>query len=167
MATAKSLTVRSPTFNDGQTLPMSAVHHSAGGQNISPELSWDAPPSGTKSVAVVCYDPDAPTSVGFTHWILFNLSPELRSLHAGAGAPGKNPPGSTQGHNDFGESAYGGAAPPPGDTPHRYQFTVYALDLPKVEADSTLTYPRFRFMTRGHVLAEGTLTGTFGRPARK
>jgi Raf kinase inhibitor-like YbhB/YbcL family protein len=164
MAASKSLAVRSPTFNEGQTLPMSAVHRSAGGQDISPELSWEAPPPGTKSLAVVCHDPDAPTSVGFTHWILFNLSPELRSLHAGAGAPGKNPPGSVVGHNDYGENSYGGSAPPPGDAPHRYQFTVYALDVPKLEAGPALTYPKFRFLIRGHVLAEGTLTGKFGRP---
>lgn len=166
MAAPKPLTVRSPTFNEGQTLPTSAVHDSAGGQDISPELSWDAPPPGTKSLAIVCHDPDAPTSVGFTHWILFNLSPELRMLPAGAGAPGKNPPGSVMGHNDFGASRYGGAAPPPGDSPHRYQFTVHALEVPKLEAGSTLTYPKFRFMTREHVLAQGTLTARFGRPAR-
>jgi hypothetical protein len=164
MASPDPLKVHSQVVQEGKPIPMVAVYTGAGGQNISPDLSWDAPPGGTKSLAVTCYDPDAPTTVGFTHWVLFDLSPELRSLPAGAGAPGKGPKGSVLGFTDYGESAYGGMAPPPGDPPHRYQFTVYALDVPRLEgAGATTTYPKFRFMIRGHVLAQGTLTGLFGR----
>ena len=124
---------------------MSAVYTGAGGQNVSPDLSWDAPPAGTKSLAITCYDPDAPTTVGFSHWVLFNLPADLGSLPAGAGAAGKTPKGAMLGFTDYGESAYGGMAPPPGDPAHRYQFTVYALDVPRLEgADERTTYAKFR-----------------------
>lgn len=158
----RSLKVTSNLFKDGQTIPKSAAHQSAGGQNISPDLHWDALPEGTRSVAVTTYDPDAPTPVGFVHWVLFNLSPSTRDLEAGAGASDKNPQGSVLGFTDWGVSQYGGMAPPPGDPPHRYQFTVYALDVPRLESGPTTTYALFSFQIRGHVLAQGTLTGLFG-----
>jgi Raf kinase inhibitor-like YbhB/YbcL family protein len=164
MSNPASLKVSSQVVQEGKPIPMSTVYAGAGGQNVSPDLAWDAPPSGTKSLAVTCYDPDAPTTVGFTHWVLFNLPPDLKGLSAGAGAAGKAPKGATIGFTDYGENAYGGMAPPPGDPPHRYQFTVWALDVPRLEgADERTTYAKFRFLIRGHVLAQGTLTGMFGR----
>ena len=164
MSNPASLKVSSQVVQEGKPIPMSAVYSGVGGQNVSPDLSWDAPPSGTKSLAVTCYDPDAPTTVGFTHWVLFNLPPDLKGLAGGAGAAGKTPKGATLGFTDYGESTYGGMAPPPGDPAHRYQFTVYALDVPRLEgADERTTYAKFRFMIRGHVLAQGTVTGLFGR----
>ena len=161
MASSAQLNVRSTVVSEGKTIPLSAVYSALGGQNISPDLAWDAPPAGTKSLAVTLHDPDAPTTVGFTHWVLFNLSPDLRGLPAGAGAPGKAPKGAVLGFTDYGDSAYGGMAPPAGDPPHRYQFTVWALDGPLDSGPST-TYAKFRFMIRGHVLAQSTLTGHFG-----
>jgi len=152
----RSLTVRSNLFEDGETIPMSAAHSMVGGGNVSPDLSWDAGASGTQSYAVTCYDPDAPTSVGFSHWVLFDLAPSVTALAAGAAGAG------TCGFSDWGESRYGGMAPPAGDKPHRYHFTVYALDVPSLGVDHTTTYAKFRFLIRGHVLAEGTLTGLFG-----
>src|SRR5215468_1179444 len=164
MASPAKLNVRSTIVSEGKTIPMSAVYSALGGQNISPDLAWDAPPDGTKSLAVTLHDPDAPTTVGFTHWVLFNLPPDLKGLPAGAGATGKAPKGATLGFTDYGESAYGGMAPPPGDPPHRYQFMVFALDTPRLEgADERTTYAKFRFLIRGHVLGQGTVTGLFGR----
>jgi Raf kinase inhibitor-like YbhB/YbcL family protein len=154
-----NLQVTSSLFQDGATIPSSAAHSFAGGKNVSPELAWTGVPSGTKSLAVTCYDPDAPTTVGFVHWVLFNLDPAATSLAAGAGAKGKNPKGSVLGFTDWGEGQYGGMAPPPGPA-HRYEFRVYALDQ-KLELDGTTTYAKFRFMIRGHVLAEGVITGKF------
>jgi Raf kinase inhibitor-like YbhB/YbcL family protein len=163
MANPAQLIVSSSVVSEGKPIPSSAVYSGAGGQNVSPDLSWDAPPVGTKSLAVTCYDPDAPTTVGFSHWVMFNLPADLRSLPAGAGAPGKTPKGAVLGFNDYGESAYGGMAPPPGDPPHRYHFTVWALDTPQIESGANTTYAKFRFLIRGHVLAQGVLTGMFGR----
>lgn len=161
MANPTSLRVSSQQFSEGQTLPASAAHAWAGGPNVSPDLSWDAPPAGTKSLAITCYDPDAPTTVGFSHWVLFNLPADLRTLPAGAGAPGKGPKGAVSGLTDFGENGYGGLAPPPGDPAHRYQFTVWALDVPALDTGANTTYAKFRFLIRGHVLAQGTLTGKY------
>lgn len=155
-----TISVHSSLFSEGERIPTSAAHGYAGGQNISPDLRWTQVPAGTKSVAVTCYDPDAPTTVGFTHWVLFNVDPTTTSLEAGAGAKGKQPPGAVLGFTDWGESQYGGMAPPPGET-HRYEFRVYALDQ-MLESDGTTTYAKFRFLIRGHVLAEGALTGRFG-----
>lgn len=162
MPDAASLTVTSSLFEHEGAIPSSAAHPAVGGDNVSPDLAWAGLPEGTKSVAVTCYDPDAPTTVGFVHWVLFDLPPSTTSLPAGAGAAGTNPSGSVLGFTDWGVSAYGGMAPPPGDEPHHYHFTVYALDVDRLGLDSTTTYAKFRFMTRGRILASGTLTGRFG-----
>jgi Raf kinase inhibitor-like YbhB/YbcL family protein len=155
-----TIKVESDTFEHGGTLPNSTAHHFAGGGNVSPDLRWSGVPDGTQSIAVTCYDPDAPTTVGFTHWVLFNIPPDVDHLDAGAGEAGKNPSGSVNAFTDWGESQWGGCAPPPGDDPHHYEFTVWALDT-KLDLDETTTYAKFNFMTRGHVLAKGTLTGLY------
>ena len=152
----ETLEVRSTLFAEGDTIPVSAAHGMVGGENASPDLSWSQGPAGTKSYAVTCYDPDAPTTVGFSHWVLFDLAPSVLSLEAGVRSDG------VTGFSDWGESTYGGMAPPPGDEPHHYQFSVYALDTESLGVDETTTYAKFRFLIRGHVLASGTLTGRFG-----
>jgi Raf kinase inhibitor-like YbhB/YbcL family protein len=157
-----TLHVTSDAFQDGGTIPQRHAHSMVGGENVSPNLKWTGAPDRAQSFAVTCYDPDAPTTVGFVHWVLFNLDGSTTSLDEGAGASGKQPSGAVLGFSDWGESQYGGMAPPQGDEPHHYQFTVYALDLPKLELGETATYALFRFMIRGHVLATGTLTGRFG-----
>jgi Raf kinase inhibitor-like YbhB/YbcL family protein len=156
---AETITVTSELFGDGEPIPKSAAHQMGGGDNVSPQLSWSGVPDGTQSIAVTCYDPDAPTTVGFVHWVVFNLDPSTTSLDAGAGS-GSLPGGAVAGYTDYGMSGYGGMAPPPGDPPHHYEFRVYALDT-KVELDASATYAFFRFSIRGHVLAEGVLTGTY------
>ncbi len=157
-----TITVTSALFSPDGTIPASAAHSFAGGTNLSPDLRWGGVPAEAKSLAVTAYDPDAPTTVGFVHWLLFDLDPTLGELAAGAGSAAKNPSGSILGLTDWGVNEYGGMAPPPGDSPHRYIFTVYALDVPSLGLPSNTTYAVFKFMTRGHVLASGTLTGRFG-----
>jgi Raf kinase inhibitor-like YbhB/YbcL family protein len=158
-----NFTVTSSLFGDNGTMPMSTVNTALGGANISPDLAWSGAPAGTQSFAVTIYDPDAPTTVGFVHLVLFNLTPDTTRLEAGAGAAGKNPPGSTLGLSDFGVSEYGGPLPPAGDPPHHYQITVWALDMPKLESGPNTTYAFFRFSILGHVLGEAKLIGRFGR----
>jgi Raf kinase inhibitor-like YbhB/YbcL family protein len=159
---ATGITVTSELFSPDGTIPASAAHAFAGGGNVSPDLRWSGVPAEAKSLAVTVYDPDAPTTVGFVHWLLFDLDPTLSGLPAGAGSPGKNPAGSILGLTDWGVNEYGGMAPTSGDEPHRYIFTVYALDVPSLGLPQNTTYAVFNFMTRGHVLATGTLTGRFG-----
>ncbi|MCU1429137.1 MAG: YbhB YbcL family protein [Actinomycetia bacterium] len=161
MTNASSLNVESTLFGDGATIPKLCAHTYVGGDNVSPDLTWSTAPDGTAVFAVTCYDPDAPTTVGFVHWVLFNIPPNIAHLDAGAGAKGKNPTGSTLGFTDWGESQYGGMAPPQGDPPHHYHFTAWALD-ERIDSDETTTYAKFNFLARGHVLAKGELVGLFG-----
>jgi hypothetical protein len=135
-------------------------------QNRSPDLRWTRGPAGTRSYAVILFDPDAPTGHGFYHWVLLDAPPSTIHLAAGAGDPRSAfaPLGAHPARNDFGTRRYGGPCPPPGDHPHRYVFTVDALDVPRLlhlgkDADG----PTVRSALRGHVLAEGTLTGRFSR----
>jgi Raf kinase inhibitor-like YbhB/YbcL family protein len=160
-----TLALASNEFSEGATIPNAQIYSGSGcnGDNLSPSLEWSTVPPGTKSLVVTMYDPDAPTTVGFTHWILFDLDPTLTRLDVGAGRPHHNPEGSSHGLNDFGERAYAGPCPPKGDPEHRYRISLYALDIPKLEgAGDTLTYPRLRFMIRDHILAKGMLMGRFG-----
>lgn len=159
--TAVSLQLTSTLFSEGSPIPLSAAHTGAGGENISPDLTWTGVTDEVRSLAVTCYDPDAPTTVGFVHWVLFDLPSHITGLERGAGAAGHQPTGSVLGFTDWGESQYGGMAPPPGDPAHHYQFTVYALDIESLGVDSTTTFAKFQFLCRGHVLGTATLTGTY------
>jgi Raf kinase inhibitor-like YbhB/YbcL family protein len=107
------------------------------GKNISPSLGWTNAPRNTKSFAVTVYDPDAPTGSGWWHWVMFNIPSTISELKADAGNPEKMlaPKGSIQSITDFGKPGFGGACPPKGDKPHRYIFTVYALDVEKLAMD--------------------------------
>ena len=167
METQGTLTVTSSIFRAGQTIPMSAVFDQFGctGNNRSPDLSWSGAPAGTKSFAVTMYDPDAPTTVGFVHWVLFDIPPNVTSLPEDAGAKSGAGVGATQGFTDYGFSRYGGPCPPPGDPAHHYHLTVWALDLEKLGVDDTTTYAKFRFIIRGHVLAKGEIVGLYASPA--
>lgn len=150
--------VTSEQFDHDGELPASAAHPSTGGQNRSPQLAWEGLPEGTRSLAVTCHDPDAPTTVGFTHWVRFGIPATMRSLAAGAGTEAGE---WTDGISDWGDHGYGGMAPPAGDPPHHYHFTVYALDSETVGLDPDTTYAKFRFLVRGHVLGTGTITGLY------
>ena len=167
-ACAEGLTLTSPDINEGATIANEQVFKGFGctGSNISPALSWSGAPAGTKSFAVTVYDPDAPTGSGWWHWVVFNLPPSVTSLPKNAGDPKKNllPKGAIQSRSDYGSDGYGGPCPPPGDKPHHYQITVFAVDVDKLPdaKDHSTSAATIGFDLHYHTLAKATLTGFYG-----
>ncbi len=163
-----TMELTSESFADGETLPDEQVFDEWGfhGGNRSPQLSWSGAPEGTRSYAVTCFDPDAPTPSGFWHWLLVNLPADTTSLPAGFGArDAELPEGVRQMANDFGFQAYGGAAPPAGDRPHRYMFAVHALDTDDLGLGEEASAAVTAFNLGAHTLARGVLTGLYAAPA--
>ncbi|WP_432197934.1 YbhB/YbcL family Raf kinase inhibitor-like protein [Streptomyces sp. bgisy027] len=159
-----SFTVTSEDVAAGGILKDAQVH-AAG--NTSPQLRWEGFPAETKSFAVTCYDPDAPTGSGFWHWVLFDIPASVTELPTGAGS-GKFeglPEGAVQARNDVGSKDFTGAAPPPGDGPHRYVFTVYAVDQDKLGPDSDASPAAVGFNLRFHTLARAHVIAVYEVPA--
>lgn len=153
----------SDDIQDGGKLPQAQLFNGMGyqGDNLSPHLAWDEVPAGTKSFVVTCFDPDAPTGSGWWHWVVANLPATTRSLPRGAGAGDSAlPQGAVHGRTDFGSAAYGGAAPPKGET-HRYIFTVYALDTDRLEVDNQSSGALVGFNVHFHQLASASITALF------
>jgi Raf kinase inhibitor-like YbhB/YbcL family protein len=152
-----SLKLTSDAFSNGDTIP---VRFTGQGGNFSPQLAWTEPPKGTKSLVLVCIDPDAPRGT-FTHWVIFNIPAESRQLKEGTKPQPNLLDGAVQGTNDFGELGYGGPDPPRGK-PHRYFFKLFALDT-ALDLPPGIAHAELRARTEGHVLAEAELMGTYGR----
>ncbi|RKH51085.1 YbhB/YbcL family Raf kinase inhibitor-like protein [Corallococcus aberystwythensis] len=162
-----SFSVTSTDVREGQTLATAQLSgiFGAGGQDVSPQLSWSGFPEGTKSFAVTVYDPDAPTASGFWHWAVVNLPRSTTHLPTNAGSQdGKQlPTGAFQLRNDGGTPGFLGAAPPPGHGAHRYFIVVHAVDVESLDIpkDATPAFLGFNLFT--HTLARATLVGTYGR----
>ena len=159
------MTLTSSVLSEGATVPNSMVFNGMGctGEDTSPDLTWTGAPAETKSYAITMYDPDAPTTVGFTHWVLFDIPADVLTLKAGAGSHSDAQVHAMHGINDYGHHKYGGPCPPAGDPPHHYHITVWALDVPKLEGlDKNTSYAKLRFMIRQHTLASGELLGLYG-----
>lgn len=167
-AAAPVFTINSTTVRPNQNLSIDQVYDGFGcyGRNISPMIHWQNAPPGTKSFAVTAYDPDAPTGSGWWHWVVYNIPSNVVSLPEKAGdASGTNlPVGAVHGRTDFGTLGYGGACPPPGDKPHRYVFTVYALKVEKLDLPADPTAAMIGFMINANRLAKASFTARFGRP---
>ncbi|MBI4083099.1 MAG: YbhB/YbcL family Raf kinase inhibitor-like protein [Candidatus Lambdaproteobacteria bacterium] len=131
------------------------------GGNKSLAVSWSAGPPGTESYALTLHDPDAPTGVGFFHWVVFDIPKGTTALPLGASA-GAMPMGAIQGLTDFGGNAYGGPCPPPGPA-HRYIATVYAVKAPSLGLATNTTGALLRFVLGQQAIALGRATTTYGR----
>jgi len=152
-----TFTLTSNDITDGGVLPDAQVQAKG---NTSPHLSWSGAPEGTKSYAVTCYDPDAPTGSGFWHWTVANIPADVTELKTGASSAGM-PAGSVEGRTDYGPAGFGGAAPPPGHGPHGYIFTVFAVGTDKLDVTSDNSGAVFGFNLYFNTLAKATITATY------
>lgn len=158
-----SFTVTSTDVAEGQTLPNPQVSGimGAGGEDVSPQLSWSGFPEGTQSFAVTCFDPDAPTASGFWHWAVANIPAGVTELASGAGDGSGLPEGAVTLRNDAGSHRYIGAGPPPGHGPHRYMFAVHAVDVPRLEVDGSASPAFLGFNLFSHTLARAIITPVY------
>lgn len=153
-------TLESPDFVDGTDLPTTAR---ADGGNTSPALLWTGAPAETKSYVLTLYDPDAPTGSGFWHWAVRNIPATTTGLPAGVGSD--LPAGALAMPNEMRVAEFGGAAPPAGHGPHRYFFTLSALDVAALDVPDDSTPAVLGFTMRDHVIGRAQLMGTAETPA--
>jgi Raf kinase inhibitor-like YbhB/YbcL family protein len=163
LAPVPTLSLVSGNIADGVQLATRHIHGGLGGGNQSPELIWSGAPESTRGFAVTCYDPDAPTGSGFWHWLLVQVPASCASLplDAGRGDGAHLPNGAFHVRNDFGQHAYGGAYPPPGDPDHRYLFAVHALDTDDLSLNPDAAAGYAGFVLNTHTIARGVLRPTF------
>lgn len=146
----------SSAFAEGGRIP---PQHTCDGADVSPALEWSGAPEATKSFALICEDPDAPAG-DWVHWTVYDLPPTSTGLPEGVPSTDDIPGGGRQGRNDFRRIGYGGPCPPGGT--HRYVFALYALDR-MLRLSGGAAKKEVRAAIRGHVLAEGRLTGKYSR----
>ena len=147
--------LESPAFAEGATIPK---RYTCEGANVSPELRWRDAPAQTRSFALIVDDPDAPGRT-FTHWVLFDIPADRTSLPEGL-QPGDV---GVAGRNDFGKTGYGGPCPPPGHGPHRYFFTLYALDTETLNLKRGASRAEVEKAMSGHVVGKAQLMGHYER----
>ncbi len=149
---AAALQLQSPAFEHQGPIPR---RYTCDGEDIAPPLTWGPAPMATRSWALIMDDPDAPAGT-WDHWIVYDIPPEVTQLAEGAPPPGR------QGRNSWGRIGYGGPCPPPGPA-HHYVFRIYALDIPSLGLPDGATKAQVLAAMEGHILAQATLVGTYGR----
>lgn len=152
---------RSPAFIEGRPIP---ARHTEDGEDLSPELTWSGLPKGTKELALIVDDPDAPRSDSWVHWIVYKIPPDATGLPEGVPSNPtlENLKGAVQGKNTWGTIGYRGPAPPEGHARHHYHFKLYALDAP-LEVGPGLDKRELLDAISGHVLSYRELVGTYQR----
>jgi Raf kinase inhibitor-like YbhB/YbcL family protein len=164
-----AFTVTSKSFKDGDYLAKDFILSAefgfgCAGGNTSPHLEWSDAPAGTKSFAITCFDPDAPTGSGFWHWLVVNIPATVSELAQGAGnAGGRLPAGALQTRNELGAPGYIGPCPPEGDHPHRYLFTVFAVKTDKLDVKADTSAAVAGFNLHFNTLAKASIMGLFKR----
>ena len=149
--------IESPGFRNGERIPKV---YTCDGDDVSPAIVWHEPPTGTKSFAVICDDPDAPMGT-WVHWVIYSIPLEQTQLGENIPKVENLPGGAVQGLNSWRKIGYGGPCPPPGK-PHRYFFKLYALDI-KFESPPGIPKDNLLISLEGHVLAKTELMGLYGR----
>lgn len=157
---AMTVTITSPVFSHNGEIP---TRHTCDGEDISPALEWSGLPEGTKSIALIVDDPDAPDPAApkmvWVHWVLYNIPPSATGLPEDV-KPQDLPSGTKEGLNDWKRTGYGGPCPPIGR--HRYFHKLYALDVVLPELGKPTKRDLEKAM-EGHILAEVELVGTYQR----
>ena len=148
-------TLTSSSFADGATIPRL---HTCEDEGVSPELEWEGFHETTRSFALIMHDPDTPKG-DVTHWMIWDLASSTTSLAENAGSKSS----ATVGANEHGEEKYLPPTPPRGDPPHRYIFTLYALDVARLGLDRGSKRATVQTAVEQHALAKATLIGKFGR----
>ena len=156
-AIMKQIPIFSDAFEDGSNIP---VDYTCDGDDRSPPLSWEELPHGTRSIALIVDDPDAPGGT-WVHWVIYNIPADSTGLPVAMPKNKNLDDSSLQGMNDFGKIGYNGPCPPPGK-PHRYFFKVYALDT-TLSLTSGATKSQVEAAMSGHILAQGEMIGKYGR----
>jgi Raf kinase inhibitor-like YbhB/YbcL family protein len=160
---AIDMELTSTAFRDGQAIPKK---YTGEGENVSPELHWTNVPDGTKELALICDDPDAPRADPWVHWVIYKIPSMLDHLPEGiARTPRPSKPADVlQGQNSWPSDniGYRGPMPPPGHGKHHYHFRLYALDT-KLETERELTKEQLLELMQGHILAEAELVGIYER----
>ena len=156
MGGENQIEVKSTAFQEGGMIP---EQYTCDGADVSPPLAWSAVPEGTKSIALICDDPDAPGGT-WVHWVLFNLPPDTKEIPENLPAHKKLQNGAIHGTNDFRKIGYGGPCPPSGT--HRYFFKVYALDT-EIDLKAGITKRKLLKAMKEYIVAEGQLMGKYTR----
>lgn len=135
------------------------------GENISPALSWENIPKGTKSFAITLYDKDAPTGSGWWHWVVFDIPKNITSIAKNAGdiTTMIMPKGAVQSITDYGKAGFGGACPPVGDKAHQYLFTVYALDVETLGLNEKVSPAVVGYYLNQHTIQKGSVVAYYRR----
>jgi Raf kinase inhibitor-like YbhB/YbcL family protein len=154
---AMSLNLSSPSFTNSGDI---AKKFTCDGADVSPQLQWNEVPAGTKTLALLVDDPDAPVG-NWNHWTLWNLPASSRGLPEGVSKERRLSDGTEQGQNDFHKTGYNGPCPPPGK-PHRYYFKLYALDT-KLDLKAGASKKELEAAMKGHVLSQAEWMGRYGR----
>lgn len=147
------LKVTSTAFAHGERIP---DRYTCNGEDVSPPLSWTGAPDGTREFAIVCHDPDAPLTDGFTHWVLWGIPGDATGIPEGGGAA------FSQGTSDFGAQQYNGPAPPPGHGTHHYFFHLYALGAPASVPEGA-TRTELLSAIDPLILVQARIVGTYSR----
>lgn len=148
--------IKSKGFEEGEMIP---ERYTCDGLNVSPPLEWYSIPDGTKSLALICDDPDAPMGV-WVHWVLFNIPANINGLPEKIPSQKRLDNGAKQGITDFGRIGYGGPCPPGGT--HRYYFKLYALDT-TINLEAGISKKELLKAMEGHIVAKGQLMGKYSR----
>ena len=151
----EKFSLNSKGFKQGDMIPSK---YTCDGEDVSPPLSWGIVPDGTKTLALIMDDPDAPGGI-FTHWVIFNLPATVTNLPEGVPRLDRLDGGGIQGKNDFGRKGYGGPCPP---KRHTYRFILYALDT-ELTLKPGATRENVLKAMEGHILARAELDGKYGK----